>query len=116
MIDLVSSLVIRHARHGDAAALSRFAERVFRQTFGPDNSAADMDAYCRASFGDDLQRAEIAAPENGILVVEEAGTMVAYAQLRSRTPPACVIGPDPIQLVRFYIDPAHHGNGLAQMF
>jgi ribosomal protein S18 acetylase RimI-like enzyme len=40
--------------------------------------------------------------------------MVAgYAQLREGPAPACANGPDPIELLRFYVDSKWHGQGIA---
>ena len=106
---------IRTATASDAAAVAELAERTFRETFAPDNSAADMNAYCKTAFGVEVQRAEIALPGSHFLLVEEGGAMVAYAHLRDdKKPPPSVTGAAPILLSRFYVDAPRHGTGLAQ--
>jgi hypothetical protein len=53
-----SDIGIRHATSADGGALSAFAERILRETFGRDNTAANLDLYrLQASFclGGDVQ-------------------------------------------------------------
>jgi diamine N-acetyltransferase len=107
-------LSIRRAVIDDAAALARLAEDTFRRTFAQDNNPQDMADHCAVSYGPDIQRAQIVDPDIDSLVVsDEEGRLVAYAQLRQGAPPA-VTSPAPIELWRFYVDASHHGRGLAQ--
>lgn len=106
---------IRQAVAADAAALSAFAERIFRETFGPDNAPANLDLYCLQAFSPSLQAAEIADTRIITLVATGAReTLVAFAQLRLGPVPECVTGPMPMELVRFYVDTPLHGTGLAR--
>ena len=105
--------MIRPAVAADAAALARLAERSFRDAFGAENSAADMDLHCRRHYGEALQAREIADPGRVTLVAEEGGALAAFAQLRRDAPPACVAGAAPGEVQRFYVDRAFHGTGLA---
>jgi len=110
---MTTLLDIRLAGPDDAAAVGAFGERSFRETFGPDNRPEDMDAYCRATYALERQRAELAAPDRITLVAEANGVLAGYAQLREGPAPACVTGPDPIELLRFYVDRRWHGQGIA---
>lgn len=106
-------LTIRKATPADAALLARLAEQTFRDTFAPDNTAANMDAHCREAFGEAIQAAEIAAPNRTNLLMEEGGEFVGFSQLRWRPAPACVTGRSPGEIQRFYIVKGWHGRGLA---
>jgi GNAT superfamily N-acetyltransferase len=107
------SLGIRLAAPHDAAAVGGFGERSFRETFGPHNRPEDMDAYCRATYALERQRAELAAPDRLTLLAEVDGVLAGYAQLRDGPAPACVTGAEPIELLRFYVDSRWHGQGIA---
>jgi len=104
----------RSATPDDAARLAAFAEATFRASFGPHNTAADMDAYCAGAFGSAQQRAELADPARRTELVTIDDELAGYAQLRSGPPPAFITGEAPIELLRFYIDQRWHGRGLAQ--
>ena len=109
---------IRTATIADAVELSRFAERVFVESFGADNDPDDMRQYMSGAFSVALQSAEIADPRGVILLLEvDAGTggraLAGYAHLQEVPAPPVVRGPAPLELKRFYIDASHHGRGLA---
>ena len=96
------------------AGLTAFAERTFRDAFEADNTAADMNAYCRAAFSVDSYRRDVVNPAIDTLIAEDVrGTLVAYAQLRPGAPEQ-IQGPSPRELWRFYVDRTHHGGGVAQ--
>lgn len=108
-----SGVAIHPAGVADAARLAAFAERVFRETFGPDNRPDDMELYVADNYGPELQRREIVDARIGTLLVEAAGELVGFAQLRDGAAPRCVAGPAPVEIWRFYVGRAWQGSGLA---
>jgi GNAT superfamily N-acetyltransferase len=110
---LVDGLVVRRSLPGDAAALAAFAAGAFHDAFGAQNTPEDMAAYLRATYGEDQQRQEIANPDIVTLVVERSDTLIAFAQVRRSDPPPCVTVAAPVELWRFYVDRAWHGQGIA---
>jgi GNAT superfamily N-acetyltransferase len=107
-------LTIRHATVADARAISEFGRRTFHGTFAPDNSAENIEAYLAVAFTEARQAQELADPNTVTLVAEMSAILVGYAQLSGGAAPPCVTGPSPIELVRFYVDRAWHGRGIAQ--
>lgn len=105
---------IRQAGADDAAPLCAIAERIFRDTFAPYNSAADMDLYASTAFTPEAMAAAIADPKTEILIALHEGEMIAYAHLHQGDAPDYVTGPSPIELKRFYVLKDWHGAGLAQ--
>jgi ribosomal protein S18 acetylase RimI-like enzyme len=103
----------RIATAADAPALAAFAERTFRETFGPFNRPDDMEAYCAETYAVERQRRELADPERLTLVLEQAGQLAAYGQLLAGRAPDSVSGEEPIELLRFYVDKPWHGRGVA---
>ncbi|MGH7648759.1 MAG: GNAT family N-acetyltransferase [Gemmatimonadaceae bacterium] len=107
-------ITIRHGVLTDATALAELAARTFRDAFGADNRPEDMALHMALAYGMPQQQAELADPRLVTLLVEVDGRLAGYAQLRSGLAPACVIGERPIELWRFYVDRAWHGQGVAQ--
>jgi ribosomal protein S18 acetylase RimI-like enzyme len=105
---------IRLAGPGDAVALAELGARTFRDAFEADNTPENMALYLASSYGPDLQAAELRNAGMVTLLLEDEGQLAGYAQLREGPYPACVVGPKPIELWRFYIERPWQGRGLAQ--
>jgi diamine N-acetyltransferase len=105
---------IRRGVAADAEELAAAAERWFRETFSPDNTAEDMAIYCASAFSPVIQRAQLTDPAVETLLLHDAlGRLTAYAQLRDGGPDGIAALPAPIELWRFYVDSSQHGRGLA---
>lgn len=111
---IAASLQIRTGVEADGAELAAFAARTFAETFGPDNRPEDLQAHLVASFGLAQQSAELRNPDMTTLLALDGGRLIAFAQLRRQSPPACVPHRGAIELHRFYVDRAAHGKGIAQ--
>jgi diamine N-acetyltransferase len=109
-----SDPTIRIAIPDDAAALADFAERSFRDTFAPDNTAADMNLYVASAFGTDRQRSELQDSRGVVLLMETGGSIAGYAQLHQSPAPREIGALLSIELQRFYVARKFHGRGLAQ--
>lgn len=109
-----SDFSVRPGLPADALALADFAARTWAETFGADNDPADLAAHLAAAFGEPQQRGELADPAVRTLLVERGPILCGYTQVRRREPPACVTGPAPIEIARFYVDRLWQGKGLAQ--
>lgn len=110
----MSAFTIRRAKVEDAATVAELADRTFADWFGPHNRPEDMEAHRAQTYGEALQRRELENPDWATLLVEADGRAIAYAQIRRGIPPDCVSGPRPIEILRFYVDRAYHGQGIAQ--
>ena len=108
------AFTIRRADAEDAAAVSRLAARTFQETFAADNTEADMAAYLVSAYSTDIQRAELSDLNLLTLVAERDGALAAYSMIRRHGPqPACITLPTPVEVWRFYVDRAWHGQGVA---
>lgn len=107
-------VVIRRANDSDASALAELAARVFYDTFAAHNTPEDMELFLRSAYGEARQLLEIRDPSITTLLVSCDGTLCGYAQIKSGHVVPSVQGPDPIEIMRFYIDKEFHGRGLAQ--
>jgi len=108
-------LVIRVAGPADAAALTRFAARTFRETYLATCTPADVESYVAEHFAPARQVAELADPTLRTLLTFVDDTLAGYAQIRDGPAPASVPGDRPIEIARFYVDAPWHGRGIAAM-
>lgn len=109
----ITPMLIRLATLDDQPALTAFGARTFLDTFAAANTPDDMAAYLSASFGVAQQQAQLRDPQTQTLLGESAGALIAYAQVKQGPPPDCVTDATAIELVRFYVDRAWHGRGIA---
>lgn len=109
-----TDLPIRLGTPADAAALAAFAARTFEETFGPDNHPEHMAEHLATAYGEPQQLGELSDPAMRTLLIESAGAIAAFAQVRRHPPPPCVTTPAPVELYRFYVDRPWQGRGLAQ--
>ena len=103
-------LRLRPARPDDAAALAELAARTFHDTFASDNTPEDMAAHAAESYGPEIQGREIAEQNIRTVLLDVDHELVGFSQLRRGPAPACVTGPSPIEVWRFYVAKAHHGT------
>ena len=105
---------IRAASEIDLPALRSIAEATFRETFSVDNQPADMEQYLRDAFGESQMSAELSDPANTFFLAwtEPSGSPVGYAKLRDGTPHPCVVGHDPVEIERIYVDASALGCGV----
>src|SRR5512146_1321841 len=97
-------MLIRPADAADAAALSKLATRTFRATYIPASAEADVEAYIRAHFSAELQRAEIDDAGMTTLLAIHDERLAAYVQLRWNVSGVGVTGRAPAEVARFYVD------------
>jgi ribosomal protein S18 acetylase RimI-like enzyme len=110
---MTPSAAIREGRIEDAEVLAGFARRMFEEAFGALNDPGQLANHLAQSFGREHQARELADASWTTLLAEHDGHLVAYAQLRAAAAPGCVHGAEPVELVRFYVDGAWQGQGLA---
>ncbi len=107
-----TTIDVRVAIPDDAELLAILGARTFRDTFGPDNSEADMAQYLASAFGPAIQAAELADEQSIFLLAEAGGTAAGYARLKLGDAPPCVSGVRPVEIARFYADAPWIGHGV----
>ncbi len=108
------SFVFRRAYSVEAGLLADLGARTFYDTFAADNDPEAVAAYLAASFGPEIQAAELADPSITFFLAEYDAKAIGYAQLREDKHPECVSGPNPIHLVRIYVSTEWIGSGVGE--
>ena len=106
-------MTIRRGVVEDAAVLADLARTTFYDAFAAANDPTDMALHLQRAYGVSQQAGELQDPGITTLLVEKDGRAIAYAQIRDHDMPDCVKGPAPLELWRFYVDRAWHGQGIA---
>lgn len=105
---------LRFALPDDAAALAALAARTFRDTYAAFNTPENMAAHLATTFSPEQQRTEIEASDTIIIVAQHDETLIAYAHLVRAIVPPEVGDARALEILRFYVDRAWHGCGVAQ--
>lgn len=111
MTQITPSFDVRHATAADNQLLAELGAETFAASFAADNTPENMQAYLAAAFSPEKQAQELADPATQFLLLEQAGELVGYAQLRLGPAPASIVGQKPAEIVRFYVRPAWIGRG-----
>ncbi len=113
---------IRLARPTDAHALADLGARVFRRTFGddPDHRPDDIELFLAEYHSPPALDRFLVDPTITYYVAERVAddattstVLVGYIKLCDGAVPACVSGPDPLEIAQLYVDFAWHGGGVA---
>lgn len=110
-----SDVKIRHARADDAALIAEIGARMFEQAFAPDNKPEDMQGYLAKNFTLDMIKSELADPGSTFLLAYENEEPIGYARLNASEAPDSVTGPEPVELVRIYVDQKMIGKGYGSV-
>jgi GNAT superfamily N-acetyltransferase len=106
-----SKLFIRRASPDEAELVTEIGARTFRDAFGFDNDADNMEEYLASAFAPEQIAAELADPASTFLLAYVGEEAVGYAKLKAGEVPECVRGHHPVELVRLYLDQSVVGKG-----
>jgi GNAT superfamily N-acetyltransferase len=109
-----TGLHIRRATPADASLLASLGAETFVKSFGAQNTPENLAMHLASAFGEEIQMREITDPAITYLIAEQDGRVAGYAQVREGEAPACVTGPAPVEVRRFYVVHDFHGSGIAQ--
>ena len=105
-------IVLRTATLADADDVSRFAARVFDETFGHTATPEDMSQYIADAYNPAIQAEEIADSRAILFLGEDhsvkGAPLAGYAHLIVDTDAAS------IELKRIYVNSSWHGRGVAR--
>jgi ribosomal protein S18 acetylase RimI-like enzyme len=108
-------VTIRRATVDDAARLAAFGRQAFTETFGGDNTPEDLAMYLTATYGPDLQRAELANPRVSCWLAESESAIAGYALIRRGPAPGAVGDDSAVELGRLYAGREFIGRGIGSL-
>lgn len=105
------NLFIRRATLDDATLIAELGARTFAKAFAADNRPQDITQYIAENFSTNQIERELADPRSIFLLAHEDERLVGYVKLRHGGMPDFVKSPDPIELMRIYIETDLIGGG-----
>ncbi len=109
-----AGLRIRRALADDAQLIATLGAETFVTSFGAQNTPENIAKHLEKAYGLEIQRRDLADPRITYLIAEVDGRTAGYACVCESTPPVCVTGETPIEILRFYVVQDFHGTGIAQ--
>ncbi len=107
-------VTIRRATEADADLLAKIALKIFLDTFAAQNNSRDIEIHVARAYGADIQLRELQDPRKVYLIAEMDGSAVGFAMVGEPDSESCRAFDSPVELFRFYVDKAWHGQGIAQ--
>lgn len=95
-------LILRRAGLQDAASFAAVAAQSFRDAYYPLDDHQEIDDYIAEHFSLAAIASTLGDSNSTVLLASQSDRLIGYAHLLVAEPPACVAGPAPIQLARFY--------------
>ena len=105
-------ILIRPATAVDVERLCAVAARTFRETYRPTCDPGEVEDYVRDAFTPEAVGAWLDEHDAHTLLALLGSEVVGYARVRRGATPAGVDGPEPVELVRLYVDATLHGRGI----
>lgn len=111
---MLEGLSIRIAQERDVEAIAHLSMQTFRDTFTTSSNRADIEAYLQSHFQIEQISTELADSNNTFLLACSKDSLEprGYAKLRVGKTESCVIGENPIELERLYVDKTALGQGV----
>ncbi len=108
----MNAVAYRDAADADAAALAQFARDTWLATFGHlPYPPQDLQTYLTETYGEEVQRAEIADPQVRYRLALRDGAIVGYCMMGELGMP--VADERGLELHRLYVDESVKGAGVA---
>ncbi|HKX27746.1 MAG TPA: GNAT family N-acetyltransferase [Blastocatellia bacterium] len=105
-------ITTRLAGPDDAEMLTQLAARTFYDAFALANKPENIQIYMSATFTASRTNEDLADSCSRLLIVEVGGEPGGYAKMYKGAAPKCVTGPNPIEIVRLYVEQKWLGHGV----
>lgn len=109
-----NGIQIRLANKADAELIADMSRNAFLATFGPQNTAEDIEKYMNEQFTREGLIAEVGAPGNIFLLATLNDEPAGYVRLKENCFEAGLVAENPMEIARFYAEPTMIGKGIGR--
>ena len=107
-------LVLRKCCLQDLDSLRELSIKTYWETYAPQNTPENMDAYIKAAFHVDQLHRELTDPNSDFFFLYADGLLAGYIKLNETPSQTDVNDPESLQLERIYVSGPFQGMGLGQ--
>jgi diamine N-acetyltransferase len=104
--------IIRPARQEDLVALRGVAVVSYQQTFGPHNTAENMEAFLRDVYSLEQFEKEFLEPQAFCYLAWEGESLAGFLRLRINDEASQYLGSNTVELHRLYLHPDFQGRKI----
>lgn len=112
----MNDLITRQLTVDDVAALKQISEETFQDTFGAQNTPANMQAYLQDAYNLPALTAELKETDSRFYFVERDHEPLGYLKLNVNGAQSEAMGSDSLEVERIYVRPAYKHQGLGTAF
>lgn len=100
----------------DAGAVQRVAEATYRETFGPVNTADNLEAYVHECLSEARLAVELGCGDSIFVLAEDAGGPAGYLKMNLGAAQTELQDEKALEIERIYVLARAQGTGLGQRF
>ncbi|SCB82448.1 GNAT family N-acetyltransferase [Weissella bombi] len=105
-------IAIKQITLSELPELQKISRQTFLDTFGSDNSAANMKAYLDHAYGDEPLTKELTDPNSFFFFAEDNQQILGYLKLNINQAQTETQGPTALEIERIYVNKAFKHQGL----
>jgi ribosomal protein S18 acetylase RimI-like enzyme len=106
-------ITVRRATVADADQIAALAVRLLPLGCPEKTKPEDLSAYSKAELTPARFRQHMQDPAIVVLAGEHETILAGYMMIALRSANALVVSPKAVEFCKLYVDPAHHGRGVA---
>lgn len=106
------SVAITKCTISDLTALQKISGETFADTFGPYNSAENIQNYIQQSYNDQQLTEEMADPHSQFYFIKVDGRLTGYLKVNVGDAQTEQMGPNGLEIQRIYVLPEFKHQGL----
>lgn len=103
---------LRICTPSDCETLRTLGAKTYRETFGPTNTAADMDAYITTAFAAAAILQQLQSPHSVFVLAEDGAQPVGYMKVNEAPTQTELHDPEALEVERIYSVQSHLGQGV----
>jgi len=107
------AMTIRQADETDAAALAEIGARTFRLGCPPGTREEDLAAFIATELTPEKFREHLTNADSTVFLAESQRDLAGFLMLVARSNHSLVQIKNPMEVRKLYVDPRHHGSGVA---
>ena len=110
----MTTVTIRQATLSDLGVLKAIGRQTFKETFGDDNTAEDMENYLQATFNDDILLQSLQDPDVHYFLACINDDVVGYIKLNEKDAQTEQGDDDSLEIHRLYVLSTYLGHGIGK--